>query len=311
MANDFRRDYNISERERAEIRRKWMKYKKRNKIKKLAILVLLAIMGLAIILAVVFGVIKLVKAKQYENVGNTLKSDVSQLQLVENEDNKKTSSVSYIAAFEATEPAKDPDIETTQADKASPSEVNTYTGESKGLVILDAGHGGYDGGATCDNGLEKDINLSLSLKAKEELVKRGYDVFLTRPEDEFVGLNKRAELANNQSDALCMVSIHQNSVDGYPEVSGIEAWTYERGGCIELAEILVNKVSEATGAKNRGSFFRTNLVVTSKTTMPSVIIECGYLSNPDEALLLTTDDYQRLIVNGIADSVEEFISTYY
>ena len=183
---------------------------------------------------------------------------------------------------------------------------------SKGLVIVDAGHGGYDGGAEANGVLEKDLNLEISYKLKDELVLRGYTVYLTRPEDEFVGLNERASLANRQDDPVCLISIHQNSLDEEEgSASGLESWTYNREGCIELGDAVAEAVSKKTGTRNRGTRTRTNLVVTSKTTMPAIIFECGYVTDAEEAKKLADDKYQELIVEGIVDGIDQFVKDYY
>ena len=183
---------------------------------------------------------------------------------------------------------------------------------SKGLVIVDAGHGGYDGGAEANGVLEKDLNLEISYKLKDELILRGYTVYLTRPEDEFVGLNERASLANRQDDPVCLISIHQNSLDEEEgSASGLESWTYNREGCIELGDAVAAAVSKKTGTRNRGTRTRTNLVVTSKTTMPAIIFECGYVTDAEEAKKLADDKYQELIVEGIVDGIDQFVKDYY
>ena len=183
---------------------------------------------------------------------------------------------------------------------------------SKGLVIVDAGHGGYDGGAEANGVLEKDLNLEISYKLKNELILRGYTVYLTRPEDEFVGLNERASLANRQDDPVCLISIHQNSLDEEEgSASGLESWTYNREGCIELGDAVAEAVSKKTGTRNRGTRTRTNLVVTSKTTMPAIIFECGYVTDAEEAKKLADDKYQELIVEGIVDGIDQFVKDYY
>ena len=183
---------------------------------------------------------------------------------------------------------------------------------SKGLVIVDAGHGGYDGGAEANGVLEKNLNLEISYKLKDELILRGYTVYLTRPEDEFVGLNERASLANRQDDPVCLISIHQNSLDEEEgSASGLESWTYNREGCIELGDAVAEAVSKKTGTRNRGTRTRTNLVVTSKTTMPAIIFECGYVTDAEEAKKLADDKYQELIVEGIVDGIDQFVKDYY
>lgn len=177
---------------------------------------------------------------------------------------------------------------------------------SRGLVIIDAGHGGYDGGAVANGVTEKDVNLSIAYWLKDELTRRGYSIYMTRTDDDFVGLTTRANRANAQDNPVCLISVHQNSIDESSSVHGVEAWTYKREGCTELGDAVCDGVSKRTGAQNRGTNYRTNLVVTSKTTMPAVIVECGYLTNPEEAEMLSEDDYQIKIAKGIADGIDTF-----
>ena len=187
------------------------------------------------------------------------------------------------------------------------------TGERHlGLIAIDAGHGGMDSGTYNGDVLEKNINLAIALKLRDELKSRGYSVYMTREDDTYVGLQKRAEIVNAQDGVLAFVSVHQNAVDSdKSKIYGVEAWTYKRDGCGELAQMVVDHVCEVTGAKNRGASFKTNLVVTSKTTMPAVLVECGFLSNDEECAKLNSEDYQKLIARGIADAVDEFTASYY
>ena len=182
---------------------------------------------------------------------------------------------------------------------------NWYVASHKGTRI-DAGHGGYDGGAVANGVTEKDVNLSIAYWLKDELTRRGYSIYMTRTDDDFVGLTTRANRANAQDNPVCLISVHQNSIDESSSVHGVEAWTYKREGCTELGDAVCDGVSKRTGAQNRGTNYRTNLVVTSKTTMPAVIVECGYLTNPEEAEMLSEDDYQIKIAKGIADGIDTF-----
>lgn len=204
-------------------------------------------------------------------------------------------------------------IRTEKTDNEEEDDYSQYAGiepGSRGLIIVDAGHGGYDGGAENNGIIEKNINLSIAYCLRDELVKRGYKVYMTRPDDEFVGLQQRASLANSLTNPKCLISIHQNSVDDYEAVCGMEAWTYDRSGCTELGNIICEEASKTTGAANRGTNYRTNLVVTSKTTMPAIIFECGYLSNYNEANLLNSAEYQKKISKGIANGVDRFVDTW-
>lgn len=178
----------------------------------------------------------------------------------------------------------------------------------KGLVIIDAGHGGYDGGTSNGDVCEKDVNLDIAYWTKEALELKGYEVYMTRTDDSFVGLSKRATLANEHPEAICFVSIHQNSIDGHSEIRGVEGWTHQREGCEELAAALSAEVSKATGAQDRGVAFRTALVVCRDTKMPAAIVECGYMSNKEECDNLGSTDYQTKIANGIVNGIESFVA---
>lgn len=195
--------------------------------------------------------------------------------------------------------------------KATPNPEYVPKYSRSGLIIVDAGHGGTDSGAFNGDVYEKEVNLDIAFWVKEELELRGYTVFMMRSDDSFIKVEKRAEIANTQTKALAMVSIHQNSIEEDEPVKGVEAWTYDRAGCKELGECLVKNVCAATGAKDRGVSFKKNLVVTSRTTMPSVILECGYLSTDEEMLMLIDQDYQVKIARGVANAIDEFIDLYY
>ncbi len=182
----------------------------------------------------------------------------------------------------------------------------------KGLVILDAGHGGYDGGSPHYDLKESDINLAICEHTRAELIRRGYEVYMTRESDNFVGLNERCKLANVYPEALCFISIHQNAVETYiDETFGTEVWTKKRDGNVELADILLKSTTESTGFKERKVYYRTNLIVTKNTTMPSVIIECGYISNKEECMKLNSDEYRDKFAVGIANGVDKFRENYY
>ncbi len=188
------------------------------------------------------------------------------------------------------------------------SDRERYTPGKKALIVIDAGHGGKDSGAVGENDIyEKNIALSIALYTREELIKEGYGVYMSRTDDTFVGLNARAQKAN-ELGADVFVSVHLNSYPEAESVGGVEAWTYDRPGNPELAQILAEHVSEAMNSRNRGVSFAKNLVVTSKTTMPSVIIECGYITNRDDLSKLNSVEYQQSVASAIADAVGEFLN---
>lgn len=304
-------DYNKYDEERERrLRLKRLKQKRLRRRRRIAILILV-MMALAAI-GIVFGAVKLVmylfadSSDDYVNV--SMSNSEKNIILVDNTASDEAVKIGESGESQTQEDNKDG----SGMDYSELLNNATYVEPgSKGLVIIDAGHGGYDGGTGSGEILEKNINLEIAYWLKEELEFRGYSIYMTRTDDTFVGLNERASLANATDSPLALVSIHQNSIEGYPEVCGIEAWTYDRSGCNELAEALSRNVSLETGAENRGVNHKTNLVVTSKTTMPAVIIECGYMSNPNELTLLQTENYQLKIAAGIANAVDEFVEDYY
>ena len=183
-----------------------------------------------------------------------------------------------------------------------------YTKGSKQLIVVDAGHGGMDSGAVGDNDLrEKNITLQIALFIREELIKRNYSVYMMRTDDVFVGLHERADKANDLG-ADAFISIHLNAYSGKETVSGVEALYYDRPGCKEYAQIFADHVSEATGFRNRGIDARQKLVVTYATKMPSAIIECGYITNKEEAEQLNTAEVQQKIAVAVADSFDDFFA---
>ena len=294
--------YDSSERDR----RKKAFIRKRKRKRLIVILSMFAVaLGLLIlIICLTVGLIKKLINDHNEKVTYVdYTGEYKEIWLVDNSHARQGDEGAFYVIEEKVE---DENTETVKVDPKAQKYKDIIPG-SKGLVIVDAGHGGYDGGAEANGVLEKELNLEISYKLKDELILRGYTVYLTRPNDEFVGLNARASLANSQDDPVCLISIHQNSLDeSEGSASGLEAWTYKREGCVELGDAVAEAVSKKTGAKNRGTRTRTNLVVTSKTTMPAIIFECGYVTDAEEAAKLADDDYQELIVEGIVDGIDAF-----
>lgn len=186
-------------------------------------------------------------------------------------------------------------------------------------IVIDPGHGGRDPGKVGVNHcLEKDINLSISFLLKEMLEQEGITVIMTRDAD--VGLyseddpnKKRADLNNrvsiiNSSGAQLAISIHQNSFsEGY--VKGAQVFYYaksEQGR--KLAEMMQDQIKKTIGDGNhRKAKANDNYFMVTKTNCPLVIVECGYLSNPEEAELLLKEDYQRKMASGICQTILNYI----
>lgn len=178
-------------------------------------------------------------------------------------------------------------------------------------IVVDAGHGGSDPGKVgINNVLEKDINLDLALKLKKLLEQKKITVILTRDSD--VGLYSESATSKKADDMqkrcriiadanpIFTISLHQNSYPS-PDVKGAQVFYYgqsESGK--ELAEILQeNLISHVDPENHRAAKANESYYLLKKTPTPTVIVECGFLSNPDEAALLTDDNYQDKLVRAI------------
>lgn len=177
---------------------------------------------------------------------------------------------------------------------------------SNPLIVVDAGHGGVDGGCIGDNVLEKDVNLSIAMNIKEQLVERGYEVLMTREKDETISLEERVKLAN-ENGATIYISIHQNFSDEKPnEVNGIETF-YSAESEIDskrLAQLMQQQLTDSTDARDRNILANENLYVIRETNMPACLVETGFLSNKEECGRLVSEDYQKQLAASIVSGVE-------
>lgn len=177
---------------------------------------------------------------------------------------------------------------------------------SNPLIVVDAGHGGTDGGCMSGNVLEKDINLKIAMHIKELLGERGYEVLMTREGDETISLEDRVRLAN-ENGATIYISIHQNSCDEEVEsVHGIETY-YSAGSEADskrLAKLMQQQLTDSTDARDRSILENENLYVIRETTMPACLIETGFLSNKKECALLVSEEYQKQLAASIVSGIE-------
>ena len=193
--------------------------------------------------------------------------------------------------------------------------------ENNKVIVIDPGHGGIDGGAKSENGvIEKDINLSISLKTKAALESKGYKVIMTRSED--VGLytegkkvreKKIEDLGNrvkikkdNKCDAF--ISIHQNM---FPQKNckGAQVWSANNEPSQKLGRIIQQKFKEEVDQNNKREAKvakKEYKILNDGYEGASVIVECGFLSNPEECELLGKEDYQNKIANTLANAIDEY-----
>ena len=192
---------------------------------------------------------------------------------------------------------------------------------SDGLsIVIDAGHGGIDPGKVgINDALEKDINLALALKLRDKFSQDSIRIILTRDSD--TGLysegstNKKAEDMQTRckiiSDAspIFTVSLHQNSYPS-PEVCGAQVFYFGQSqDGKKLADMIQDSlISNVDPDNHRVAKANESYYLLKKTPTPTVIVECGFLSNPTEADLLLTDDYQNLLVDAIYNGIQNYLS---
>ncbi len=199
----------------------------------------------------------------------------------------------------------------TDPGSGTASETTGTTVEAeKRLVVLDAGHGGKDGGTSSGTLLEKDINLDICLKIEEILKESGnesIEVMLTRKDDTFVDVLPRSKDANSRGADL-FVSIHCNAFRDKRE-SGITLFYMPRGmrcGDLtdsEFAEIIHAGLATLDGLKDRGIVDHKHYSVINAPQMPSVLIELGFLSNSNDAALLGSSSFRTEVAQVIARQI--------
>lgn len=172
-------------------------------------------------------------------------------------------------------------------------------------IVIDAGHGDWDPGKVAKDGtLEKDINLQISKYLQGYLEQSGGFVLTTRIDDTALSNKKREDLkerkniANNENVDL-LVSIHQNS---FPKenVKGAQVFYYERSEeSKKLAECVQNRLKEIDNTNNRVAKENKDYYLLKQTAMPSIIVECGFLSNTEENNKLKNEEYQKKIAWAI------------
>ena len=182
---------------------------------------------------------------------------------------------------------------------------STKADEKERKVVIDAGHGGKDPGKVGEGGiLEKDLNLQIAKKTGEEHQKTGVQVIYTRTEDEELGEGEeaRTELINRTRPDLT-VSIHQNSYTD-PSVRGIQVFYYSGSQEGEwMARQMERVFAGVEKGRIRESKANGDYYLLKRTEVPTLIVECGFLSCPEELDLLTDESYQQELAHAIAEGI--------
>lgn len=213
-----------------------------------------------------------------------------------------------------------------QRQAAEPPASLRLWGERVPLVVVDAGHGGHDGGAVANGVVEKNLSLDIAKRLKRELEAAGVRVVMTRSGDRFLTLDERAALAGVHG-AAAFVSVHLNTSGEGSEAEGIETYFSESKGLsarlmavagggqeraeeggAEFAATVQRLVCETTRAVSRGTKARDYAVV-ARAACPAVLVECGFITSERESVRLKQVSYRDQIADGIARGVVLFLQT--
>ena len=172
------------------------------------------------------------------------------------------------------------------------------------LIVLDAGHGGENPGATYQGRQEKDDALNLVLAIGKILEENGQEVYYTRTTDIYESPAQKAAEAN-QVGADYFVSIHRNSSPYPNQYTGIESLVYNKYGLAARMAKNINAELEKVGFANQGITERPNLAVLRRTRMPAVLVEVGFINTDADNALLDSrfDEVANAIATGILESL--------
>lgn len=182
------------------------------------------------------------------------------------------------------------------------------------VIVLDAGHGASDGGAIGTTGVaEKDINLKISQKLQKLLEQTGATVIVTRADDSPIAETKRSDMRlrkniKETSSADIFVSIHMNKFS-QSKYSGAQVFYSSDDKSKALGEAIQTSMRNILNPDNNrvAKSAENSIYILKKSDVPSVIVECGFLSNPQEEGLLTQSDYQ----DKVAWSIYAGITSYF
>lgn len=208
-------------------------------------------------------------------------------------------------------------VPTTIPPSGSPSTNTPSTADSGGLagkvIVVDPGHGGSNPGAVANNVRESDVNLAVALKLQDQLTQAGAKVIITRSSDRTVAsegstlgqeLAARVEQAeSNHADLF--ISLHSNE-NSDSSIQGAMTF-YNSAQSLSVASTVQNALISATGASDKGTS-QANFYVIRSTSMPSILVEMGFVSNSQEAANLNNSAYQNKIASGIRKGIVQYFS---
>lgn len=169
-------------------------------------------------------------------------------------------------------------------------------------VIIDPGHGGHDKGGQWGMVYEKHLALDTATRLESELKKRGFRTVMTRRSDYFISLPERVRIASRYSDAI-FVSVHYNYT-WKQDASGLETY-FHSGQSQPLASYVHSGIMSKVRAINRGVKFARFYVIRN-TTCPSILVECGFVSNSNERNRMKSAYFRQSLAEGIAEGITRF-----
>jgi len=183
------------------------------------------------------------------------------------------------------------------------------------VVLLDAGHGGNDPGTSGNGLVEKNLALAVALKVQKYLESSDIKVYMTRDSDTRPENSLRAKTANQIADL--MVSIHMNSAGTNTTANGTETLyqvhSNDNGSkltSLKAAEIMQSNLIQAFGTTNRGVKRRTDLLILNGTSIPAILVETCFLSNPGDAIKISSSTNQDIVAMAMAKAITEMMDDY-
>ena len=194
---------------------------------------------------------------------------------------------------------------TTPPDRATPPASMPRVPNGRMVVMIDPGHGGKDPGTIGIGGVqEKNVILPISQEVAAILEQQGVQAVLTRTSDYFVSLEGRVQMAD-RANANLFVSIHANAISlSRPDVNGLETYYYSSGQ--RLAQTIHNSILQSVDVSDR-RVRQARFYVLRKSSMPSVLVEVGFLTGRDDSAKLANPSYRSQVAQAIARGILQYI----